>query len=145
MPAFGVTADIANYSNYGRDFARQMTTADKFEDAWSVAIHAEQNINGLSPREDFEATWRGVRCPQNPWGDGQRSQLDVAVGRALQCPLKFSEEFRERLGRMDSGFITFTSMVLYLTHMNGPRSYMMLPQSESPTLCRFRSHGLANG
>ena len=130
MPEFGLTANIACSANYGRRRERKTRTGDKFETAWRVAIHAGPNINGLSPQEDFEVTWRGVRQPQNPWGSGQQNQLDVAIGRALQCPVKFGEEFRERLGcRMDSGFITFTSMVLYLAHLNGPKSYMILPQS----------------
>jgi hypothetical protein len=129
MPEFGVTAIIADSVNHDRNLERRTPTEDEFETTWRVAIYAGPNINGLSPREDFEVTWRGVRHPQNPWGHGQQNHLDVALGRARQNPLKFSEQFRERIGRrMDSGFITFTSMVMYLAHLNGPNSYMILPQ-----------------
>jgi hypothetical protein len=82
-------------------------------------------VNQVEARDDFVATWKGVRLALDPDG---RDPLELAYQNACEHPVEWRRELKQTLGPSTPNLLTFVSIASHLQRQSGPSGYILLPQ-----------------
>jgi hypothetical protein len=82
-------------------------------------------VNQVEARDDFIATWKGVRLALDPEG---RDPLELAYQNACECPIEWTPELRQRVGPSTPNLLRFVSLAWSLQKQAGSYGYILLPQ-----------------
>jgi len=107
------------------DAARSLDVAFQLlGDDWDTMIPV-CGVNEIESRDDFIATWKGVRLALDPQG---RDPVTAAYDHARAHTIVANADLAQRLGTCSPKLLVFLSLACYLQERMGPSGYILLPQ-----------------